>query len=95
MPKKNMGKIKVTQIKSLAGIKDIHRKFGSRPLKSFPLIDILEYKMYYRYILGMKVIKPCDYVPYIKKDAEDLLNKKYGWQKFNEYSNDLYSSKSK
>lgn len=63
-------------------VKDIHRKFGSRPLKSFPLIDILEYKMYYRYILGMKVIKPCDYVPYIKKDAEDLLNKKYGWQKF-------------
>ena len=26
MPKKNMGKIKVKQIKSLAGLKDIHRK---------------------------------------------------------------------
>ena len=26
MPKKDMGKIKVKQIKSLAGIKDIHRK---------------------------------------------------------------------
>jgi N-acetyl sugar amidotransferase len=61
---------------------DIHRKFGSKPLKTFPLIDILKYKIYYRYFLNMKVVKPCDLVPFVKKDVEKLLNDKYGWKKF-------------
>jgi len=48
-------------------VKDIHSKFGKRPLKSFPLVDILSYKIFYRYILGMKVFKPLNLIPYIKK----------------------------
>lgn len=63
-------------------VRDIHRKFGTKPLKTFPLIDILEYKIYYRYILGMKVVKPCDLVPFDKKEIEKLLFDKYGWEKF-------------
>lgn len=63
-------------------INDIHQKFGKIPLKSFPIVDILNYKLYYRYILGMKVVKPLNNIPYIKKDAEDLLEKKFGWGKF-------------
>ncbi|WP_230380028.1 adenine nucleotide alpha hydrolase family protein [Kaistella gelatinilytica] len=31
-------------------VKDIHKKFGKRPLKTFPLVDILSYKIYYKYI---------------------------------------------
>jgi N-acetyl sugar amidotransferase len=61
---------------------DIHKKFGSRELTSFPVIDILTYKIIYRYIYGMKVIKPLNLVPYIKADAEELLESKFGWQKF-------------
>jgi hypothetical protein len=30
----------------------------------------------------MKVFKPLDLVPFIKKDAETLLNEKYGWKSF-------------
>jgi hypothetical protein len=30
----------------------------------------------------MQVIKPLNLVPYIKKDAEKLLEEKFGWQKF-------------
>jgi hypothetical protein len=30
----------------------------------------------------MQVIKPLNLVPYVKKDAEDLLFQKYGWEKF-------------
>ena len=63
-------------------VSDIHSKFGAVPLKTFPLIDILKYKIYYRFALGMKVIKPCDFVPFIKNDVESLLNLKYGWNKF-------------
>ena len=30
----------------------------------------------------MKVFKPCNYIPYIKKDVENFLYKEYGWKKF-------------
>jgi hypothetical protein len=50
-------------------VKDIHSKFGKRPLKTFPLVDILTYKLFYGYILGMQVFKPLNFIPYIKKDA--------------------------
>ena len=63
-------------------VKDIHSKFGKRPLKTFPLVDIFTYKIYYKYVVGMQVFKPLDLVPYIKKDVEDLLEKRFGWQKF-------------
>jgi N-acetyl sugar amidotransferase len=63
-------------------ILDIHKKFGTMPIKNFPIVDILKYKIYYQEILGMKIIRPLNLVEYIKKDAEDELNKKYGWKKF-------------
>jgi len=63
-------------------VKDIHKKFGKKPLKTFPLIDILVYKIYYRYVLGMKVFKPLNLVPFIKKDAEILLKEKFDWESF-------------
>jgi N-acetyl sugar amidotransferase len=63
-------------------LKDIHKKFGKIPLKSFPIVDILVYKLYYKYLLGMEVIKPLNLVPYNKEDAESLLHKRFGWEKF-------------
>lgn len=63
-------------------LNDIHNKFGKKTLKTFPLVDILSYKIYYRYVLGMQVFKPLDMLPYIKEDAEKLLEEKFGWQKF-------------
>lgn len=61
---------------------DIHRRFGKRKLNSFPLTDILIYKILYQRILGMEVVKPLNLVPYIKKDAETTLERLYGWKKF-------------
>lgn len=63
-------------------VKDIHGKFGKRPLKTFPLVDILKYKIYYRYIYGMEVFKPLNLIPFVKKDAENLLFERYGWEYF-------------
>lgn len=63
-------------------VKDIHSKFGKRPLKTFPLVDILTYKLFYRYILGMQVFKPLNLLPYVKTDAEKLLMDKFGWEPF-------------
>jgi len=63
-------------------VKDIHSKFGKKPLKTFPLVDILSYKLYYKYVLGMEVFKPLNLVAYIKVDAEKLLMDKFGWEPF-------------
>ncbi|MCD5987019.1 N-acetyl sugar amidotransferase [Pseudomonas sp. CDFA 553] len=63
-------------------LKDIHSRFGKRPLKTFPIVDILVYKLYYRYILGMEVVKPLNLVPYIKQDAENTLERLFGWKRF-------------
>lgn len=63
-------------------INDIHKKFGKIKLKTFPIVDIYIYKIIYRYIYGMKVIKPLNFIPYIKKDAEKELNNKFGWEPF-------------
>lgn len=63
-------------------ILDIHKKFGKKDLKTFPIVDIMSYKIYYKYVLGMEVYKPLNLVPYIKTDVEKLLFDKYGWESF-------------
>ena len=63
-------------------ILDIHKKFGSIPLKSFPIVDILNYKLVYKYIYGMTIFKPLNLVPYIKSSVEQLLRDRFGWQSF-------------
>lgn len=63
-------------------VNDIHTRFGKRPLKSFPIVDILKYKIYYKYVLGMQVFKPLDLVPFNKNAVEQLLHDKFGWEKF-------------
>jgi len=66
----------------LDNLKDIHKKFGTIPLKKFPLANVLRYKVYYRYFKGVRVVKPLDYVPYIKEEAKALLMREYGWQTY-------------
>lgn len=61
---------------------DIWRQFGEGELATFPLTDILVYKLLYQKVLGMKVHHPLNLVPYVKKDAEDELGRHFGWQRF-------------
>lgn len=61
---------------------DIHSRFGKRALQTFPLVDILVSKIYYQRFLGMQIAKPLDMVPFIKKEAEDELERRFGWQRF-------------
>jgi len=63
-------------------IRDIHRKFGQRPLVNYPFSGILRHKVYLRYWKGVEVVKPLDYLPYVKKEAMEILSKKFGWQKY-------------
>ncbi len=63
-------------------IKDIIKKFGTVKMETYPFSSIYRHKIYLRYIKGVKVIKPLNYVPYIKKDAIELLEKEYGWKSY-------------
>jgi N-acetyl sugar amidotransferase len=66
----------------LRQIKDIHKRFGTRPLKTLPLCGIFKYRLYYRYIKGMKIIHPLNMIPYKKEDAIRTLNDKFDWERY-------------
>lgn len=66
----------------LTQLKDIHRRFGRRPLKTFPMADIFRYKIYYRFVKGVRVVKPLNHTRYIKEEAMQELVDKFGWQKY-------------
>jgi N-acetyl sugar amidotransferase len=66
----------------LRQLRDIHRRFGQRPLRTFPLADITRFKLYYRFIKGIRVVKPLNYVPYFKEPAMQELSERFGWQRY-------------
>lgn len=66
----------------LRQLKDIHNRFGSRSLKTFPMVDILKNKIFYRYFYGIQVVKPLNYVRFIKEEAMQELIDKFGWQRY-------------
>jgi N-acetyl sugar amidotransferase len=66
----------------LRQLKDIHSRFGTRPLKTFPMADIFTFKIRYRYLKGVRVVKPLNNVPYIKEDAMQLMVDRFGWQRY-------------
>ena len=63
-------------------IKDIHQRFGKRPLSRFPLTNILWHKVYLPYIKGIKVYRPLDYMPYHKESATQFLVDNFGYQRY-------------
>ncbi len=63
-------------------IKDVHNKFGKVKLSTFPQCNMMKYRIYYRYIKGMKRVAPLNMLPYDKEKAEKELNEKFGWQKY-------------
>jgi N-acetyl sugar amidotransferase len=63
-------------------LQDIHAKFGTRPLKSFPTTSILRHKIYLPYFKGIKVLRPLNCVPYLKEEAVKLLTERIGWQPY-------------
>jgi N-acetyl sugar amidotransferase len=65
-------------------LRNIHRRFGTRPLVNFPTTSILHHKVYLPYIKGIRVVCPLNYIPYIKKEAIKLLVEKFNWHTYPE-----------
>jgi N-acetyl sugar amidotransferase len=66
----------------MAQIRDIHRRFGTVPLRTYPFSSILFHKFYLRYIRGVQVVKPLNLLPYSKEDASNTLSELYGWRPY-------------
>jgi len=66
----------------MAQLRDIHKQFGSVPLKTYPFSSVLFHKVYLRYFKGVKVVKPLNYLPYTKELATKELSEKYGWRPY-------------
>jgi N-acetyl sugar amidotransferase len=63
-------------------IRDIHRRFGQRPLVKFPLSNILRHKLYLRYFRGIRVVMLLNHVRYNKDEAMQFLAERFGWQPY-------------
>jgi N-acetyl sugar amidotransferase len=63
-------------------LRDIHRQFGTRKLRTFPVTSILWHKIWLPYVRGIRVLRPLNYIPYIKEEAKALLMKRFGWQPY-------------
>ncbi|MCU7548492.1 N-acetyl sugar amidotransferase [Chitinophagaceae bacterium LB-8] len=66
----------------MAQIKDIIRQFGTVKMETYPFSPIFRHKFYLRYIKGVQVVKPLNYMPYIKEEALQLLADTYGWKPY-------------
>jgi len=66
----------------MAQIRDIHRRFGTRPLNTYPFSSILFHKFYLRYVKGVRVVKPLNWLPYTREHARGVLSRTYGWRPY-------------
>jgi len=61
---------------------DIIRQFGTIKMETYPFSSIFKHKIYLSYIKRVKVIKPLNYVPYVKSEAMQFLQREYGWKPY-------------
>ena len=66
----------------LSQIRDILRQFGEIEMKTYPFSSVYYHKIYLRYIKGIKVLKPLNYINYKISDALNLLSQKYDFKPY-------------
>jgi len=73
--------------------RDIINQFGTVPMKTYPFTNVFKRKIIMPYIHGVKVVKPLNYIPYVKKEVEELLKKEYGWTPYPQKHFESYMTK--
>jgi len=63
-------------------LRDIHARFGSRPLVKFPVTSILRHKFWLPYVKGIRVERPLNFLYYDKEQAVEELKTRFGWQPY-------------
>lgn len=65
----------------LTNLKDIHRKFGSRKLKTYPTLGFLKL-VYLRKIKGLTTFPFLNYIDYNREKAKQFLIENLGWEDY-------------
>lgn len=60
-------------------IESIHRRFGARPMRSYPLMTFWRF-LWWSCFARIKKVRPLWYVDYSKEEARSFLEREYGWQ---------------
>lgn len=66
----------------MAQLNDIRHKFGTVPMRTYPFSSVLRHKFWLRYVRGVEVIKPLDWMDYTKEMARNTLAELYGWKPY-------------
>jgi len=66
----------------MSQINDIRKKFGTVKMDTYPFSSVFRHKIFLKYIKGVTVVKPLNYIPYIKTDALAFLEKEYSWKPY-------------
>lgn len=61
---------------------DIHKKFGKKKLKNYPIFNLYKRMFYYPILKSIKTFRPLDYIDYNKDEAKNLLQTEYGWKSY-------------
>jgi len=81
-----------TYLNDIRFMKDIHKRFGQKSLKNFPMCGMFKYRIYYRYLKGIQRIWPLNYIPYRKEEAVSTLEDRFGWQTYaNKHYEDIFT----
>lgn len=69
-------------INDLRFMRDVHRRFGEIPLKTFPTCGIIRYRVLYPILHGMRRVAPLNFVPYDKDHVKLFLQERFGWEAY-------------
>lgn len=62
-------------------LKAVHKKFGSRALRSYPTIGFFQYYFYFPFIKKMRTVRPLNLMPFEKQMAINELER-IGWRSY-------------
>ena len=60
-------------------IQDVHRRFGTRPMKTFPNLWLTSF-LKWTVVNRIKKIRPLYFMNYKKEQAKEFLSQEFGWQ---------------
>lgn len=65
----------------LRHLRAIHRRFGQRPLRGFPVLPLWRLRLL-EPLAGIRVLRPLDWLAYDRATAERELSARFGWRSY-------------
>jgi len=63
-------------------LKAVHKKFGKNKLKKYEIVSFFKRKIYYPYFKKFKIIRPLDFLSYIKDEAKETIKNELNWRDY-------------